>query len=210
METLKKAAIPPTGGNSGQGELQAQAGEQENAGQGELAGSDSQGTSSEATSDSTAGTSQNAMEFLQGLGDQDGDAGEGNSDASGADNGQGQDSSDAQAQTGQQSEGKEREITSKSPTIPPPVSAEESEAQSIEGISQNALEYLTGDDAQSGDTTSVESVTTESTTDPEATLSIKELLNAKGVDNTTETNLPQATDDPERNSSEDSEPGEKQ
>ena len=159
----------PTAEENGQGELQAQAGEQTSSGQDNPSAGDPQGTKNESTPNSaTAGTSQNAMEFLQGQGEQDGDAGEGTTDASTADTGQGQ-------------EGTETQIAATPPTSPPPVSPEESEEQNVEGVSQNALEYLMGGDAQSEDITNNESQTNDSVTDPEATLSIEELLNAKGV-----------------------------
>jgi len=181
----------PTAGNGGQGDFQAQAGELNRSGQDNPSAGDPQGTENQSTTNSaTAGTSQNAMEFLQGQGEQDGDAGEGTTDASTAD-------------SGQEQEGTEAQIAATPPTSPPPVSPEESEEQNVEGVSQNALEYLMGDDAQSEDTTNNESQTNDSVTDPETTLSIEELLNAKGVGETTGTNFEQTIDDPERSATQD-------
>jgi hypothetical protein len=207
MEFLKKmgnqggnaeeGSDTPTGGNSGQGELQAQTGEQGNSQQGEPAGSGSQGASSESTTNSTAGTSQNAMEFLQGSGNQDGDAGEGNTESSAADNGQGQEGSDTQAQTGQQSEDEQTQHTATPSTTAPPVSSEDSAASVTEGATQNALEYLMGDEVQSADTTVDEVQTSESAGDPEGILTIEDLLNARGVGDVTGTKSQGAVDDPE-------------
>ena len=117
---------------------------------------------------STAGASQNAMEFLKGQSD-----GEGDDQADG--------SNDGQEQTGEQVETTEEPASSTPPTSTDPVSPAETEEESTAGASQNALEYLTGESIQ----TSGSSGNEPDTNQPKDTLTIQDLLNAQGVGDTT-------------------------
>ncbi|MDX2451418.1 hypothetical protein, partial [Desulfosarcina sp.] len=70
-----------------------------------------------------------------------------------------------------------------SPPSATPVSSAETEEESTEGASQNALEYLTGEDVQAPGSTDDESNMVQ----PEGTLTIQDLLNAQGVGDSTGT-----------------------
>ena len=132
---------------------------------------------------STAGASQNAMEFLKGnTGQEDGqDAGQSDNQVSGQDTGQENEKEDGQSQGGQQTETTEADEANTSSASDSPVSSSEPEEESTAGASQNALEYLTGDYGPSGD----DSGTVQDTDQAEGTLSLHDLLNARGVGDTT-------------------------
>jgi hypothetical protein len=227
------------------GQAQAQAGQQGNSGQGGASNSSTPNSPRESSTESTAGASQNAMEFLQGntgqsegSGDsgtassagnegqsesqggesqaegqqagtqqadaQGGDQGEaqaegqqagaqGDAQDEGQDNGQEGAQSDDQGddhadnQDGEQSQESQQAEPSETsdPTIPPASSAAatpvEPEEESTAGASQNALEYLTGEDPRA-----IDSAIGEAREDqPEGTLSIQDLLNAQGIGDST-------------------------
>ena len=221
------------GENGGQGESltpsetgsQAQIGQQDSSAQDNTATSGSAGTARDPNATSTAGTSQNAMEFLksnsgqgeaesedgtaasqtdQGEGETEGESsaaasqanqGEGETqtdeqkvaqtdgqDAAETD-GQAEAQADGQEQDSQQSESTQKPDSNVSPANATPVSSAETEEESTEGASQNALEYLTGEDVQAPGSTDDESNTVQ----PEGTLTIQDLLNARGVGDSTGT-----------------------
>ena len=213
------------GGNAGDGDSGTSA---ENGKQGEsptpsetgsqvqdsAATSGSAGTTRDPKARSTGGTSQNAMEFLksnsgqveaesegdtmasqtdQGQGEADGES---SAAASQADQGEGETQTDeqkvaqadgqtnGQTQESQQSESAQKPDSSISLPGATPVSSTETEEESTAGASQNALEYLTGEDVQAPGSTDDESNTVQ----PEGTLTIQDLLNAQGVGDSTGTN----------------------
>ena len=173
-------------GNSGQGGEGQQASEQNSSKQSSTAGSYSPNSTNDPNAKSTAGVSQNAMEFLQRQGSQLANAGEVNSTTSAGNNGQADTQADGQAggqaQTGQQSgddQNRTASTSSESTTVPSP---DETESDSTAGASQNALEYLMGN-----------------TGDQQGTLTIEELINAQGIRNATSAGSPSnsARDDEE-------------
>jgi hypothetical protein len=118
-------------------------------GQSDSEGTYSPGASSDPNAGSTAGVSQNAMEFLQGLG-QGGSNTEGSTGANSTESGaQGTSPASAgtaaQAQTGQQARaGQNSADTGSSPTR-----TQEPNAASTSGVSQNAMDFLKGSAGQS-------------------------------------------------------------
>ncbi len=184
-----------------------QAGEQDNPAQETADTGVSPGSARQPSETSTAGASQNAMEFLKGnsaqgkagsgaetsqanQGQGDPQAGEqGQAQADGQQNGQeaaqAEDQGDAQAsnqddgeaQDEQQTETEQTPASSVPPASTTPLSPAEIEEESTAGASQNALEYLTGEQAQASDGKREETAAGE----PEGTLTIQELLNAQGV-----------------------------
>ena len=216
------------GGNSAtpsEAQSQAQAGQQRGAGQDTSENSASPGSTGEPNADSTAGSSQNAMEFLKSMSAQGGAQNGSDSNASNSAEGKSQDSQDNQAaaqlsgqqdgkgegqeiaqangqevsqedgqgktkgneqedsqtedrsQDSQQTEAEEKSSLAEPLTTTSPVSPTETVEESTAGAAQNALEYLTGDNAQSGEEPGNETETGQS----EGTLTIKDLMNAQGV-----------------------------
>ena len=194
-------------------------------GQSNSPGGTEQGSGQTPDSESTAGSSQNAMEFLKSMSAQ-GDAQNGSStnasdssegqfegsqdnqaaaQASGQhavqeqgqenaqadsqqasqDNGQGEtpgnekagSQNEDQSQNSQQAETEKKSSLAEPPSITPADSPNEAEEESTAGAAQNALEYLTGDNAQSRE----EPDNKEETGQTEGTLTIQDLLNAQGV-----------------------------
>ena len=242
-------------GQNGEGSEGQQAGQQGNPNQADTEGTYSLNGSADSSADSTAGVSQNAMEFLRGLGQggspgesaqndrqaespestsgatqnameflqgstgqaegladsgtgQDGGSGESNPASSESAQGQGESDGGAQGETqamaqetgsqadtkgagqeGEQADSQEgeqaqdsqlAESSDSSVTISQPGnnildSPNQPEEESTAGASQNALEYLTGEDprAEAGED------------QPEGTLSIQDLLNAQGIGEST-------------------------
>jgi len=178
----KAAAAPAgaSGGGSGDDEGSAnrgagqagvgqQAGQQDSSEQSSAADSYSPNSSNsphDPDSKSTAGVSQNAMEFLKGKGSFTGATGQ------------------ADAQAGQQSESEQNRRASPSSANTTPSSSNESNADSTAGAYQNALEYLVGEDIPSG---AAAQAAPPSPVESEDTLSIEDLLNARGVSGATGT-----------------------
>ena len=200
---------------------QAQAGQQDNSGQDSAATNGSPATAQDPNARRTAGTSQNALEFLKSNSGQGEAEGEGSTVSSQTDHGQGEtegesstavsqanqgegetqtdeqkmaqadgqadeqadSQADGQTQDSQQSESEQKPASSVSPASATPVSSAETEEESTAGASQNALEYLTGEGVQAPDSTGDESNTVQ----PEGTLNIQDLLNARGVGDSTGT-----------------------
>jgi len=145
---------------------------------------------------SDAGSAQNALEFLQqantGTGQDSGQAtaqnsgqetAEGDQQAEGEDageQGEGQSGSQEkdQALAGQQTESPEKKISIPIPDNNMTLPASEPEEESTAGATQNALEFLQGESAQSGDG---QDDAKETGTPPTGTLNIQDLLNAQGV-----------------------------
>jgi hypothetical protein len=103
----------------------------------------SPGEATKTNANSTAGTSQNAMEFLKGTGGQADDTGEGGSAASSGDGGQGEQESLSPADESV-SQNKPVDISLTDPSASPT-------SQSTTGSSQNAMEYLQGTTDQEGE-----------------------------------------------------------
>lgn len=167
-------------GASGQEGQEGQEGQQQQSQQAAAPDAYSPASANDPNEKSNAGVSQNAMEFLQKSGLQGSGAGSGTDDPSGKNGSgdtqnvaQGGATGDAQSQSGQQSN------TAQSRSANPatsPATPFEPQTEMPDGTSQNALEYLTGgnDQQQSADDT-------QAIEDQPGTLSIEELLNARGV-----------------------------
>ena len=203
-----------------QSQAQAQSGQQ-----GSSASGGQQNPDSDSNAQSTAGSSQNAMEFLQGMtgqgeaqnesgtgssasgetqaesseGDQATSQTEGQQDSQeqgqetgqadsqettqedGKGESQGETSAvgqnEGQSQDSQQTETEEKPDSADSPSNTLPASPAETEEESTAGAAQNALEYLTGESAQTGDDLGGGAETDQA----EGTLTIQDLLNAQGV-----------------------------
>ncbi|MFC1701688.1 hypothetical protein ACFL1J_02945 [Pseudomonadota bacterium] len=146
------AGSPVGSGQSGEGSQGQQAGQEGNSDQADSAGTFSPNAVSDPSANSTAGVSQNAMEFLQGLGKGGGSAGEGDSETSAKNSSQGnpQAASDTQSpeqsptQPGQQ--GSTEKSTTADSGSPSPV--RDPNAKSTAGSSQNAMEFLKGNTGQ--------------------------------------------------------------
>lgn len=197
--------------NGGQGESptpsetgsQTQIGQQDSSSQESATTSGSAGTARDPNARSTAGTSQNAMEFLKsnsGQGDAESEdstatsqtgqgQGETQADEQNVAQADGQDAAQSDGQDeGQAQDGQQTEATEKSVSTPPPastslISTVDAEKESIAGASQNALDYLTGGSVQTDDGVKGEPDTTQQ----EGTLTIQDLLNAQGISNSTGT-----------------------
>lgn len=206
-------------GNQGQGSEGQQAGQQDSSKQANDAGSYSPNNAADSNAKSTAGVSQNAMEFLQGQGNQPGNAGEASAATFASNNGQAGEQADSsadsqageqvdgQAQAGQQSDDQQNRTAdtfSESASAPSP-----DEAKSTAGASQNALEYLMGASSHTSQTTDGESENPlpelPSLTEPvpgsgqpaapgsgeqQGTLTIEDLINAQGIGNAAGTDSP--------------------
>lgn len=209
-------------GQNVEGSEGQQAGQQGNPNQADTEGTYSLNGSADSSANSTAGVSQNAMEFLKGSTGQtgglaesgtvqnggsgesdtppsEGDKGQGESDGGeqvetqamaqepGA-QGSGQEGEQADRQDGEQandgqiSESSERSMSTAQPDSIMLGSPTQPEKESTAGASQNALEYLTGEDpgAIDGD------INEDGEEQAEGTLSIEDLLNAQGVGNSSE------------------------
>jgi hypothetical protein len=199
LETGKEhgsAGAPP--GGEAQGGMTAPAGQENSTGQEPTADSIAATTAAgqtvqeETNSQSTAGASQNAMDFLTKKGGSE-TGNEVSTDTTTADN-------NAQGtQTGQAGQenptGQEAAADSSAMTVADSQPVQEDPgSQSTDGSSQNAMEYLTGSESQD----STDATTSASPMDPDGdfevvskgTLSIKDLSNAKGVTSPTQGNLP--------------------
>lgn len=146
-------------GESGQMTGQAQQGTQQAMaqagaqGQGQSANPGAQGASQAQEPD---GSEQNAMQYLQQLGQQP----DGSNESGGQQSGEGGEAGSAQNQ--------QETMARKSQDISIEHTSSESDEAAIEGVSQNALEYLAGEGAAAEDA-------------PPDTLSIEDLFNAQGV-----------------------------
>jgi hypothetical protein len=132
-------------GKDGDGQ---QANQERRAQQDGAADSYSPNVSNDPNAKSTAGISQNAMEFLQKSGNQTGEDSTGTpagDNEPGSAQEQAQEKAQAQAQSGQQSSNEQQAATSESSAQNP---SDEAETESTSGASQNALEYLMGDNSQ--------------------------------------------------------------
>ena len=180
-------------GNTGKGGEGQQASEQNSSNQNSTAGSYSPNASNDPNAKSTAGVSQNAMEFLKGQGNQLANAGEANGASSDGNNGQADAQADGQsdgqaqsgqAQDGQQTSDEQNRTASASAESSPSPSPDEPESDSTAGASQNALEYLMGNTTP---------------TSQEGTLTIEDLMNAQGIGNATSTGSPSSSANDEEN-----------
>lgn len=152
-------------GNNGQGEgagesSTASAGENEK--QGGAQGSNQDGTRENGQEDGR----ENGQDEAQGE-EQESDQGD---EQTGSGN-------NVQTQDEQQTEVSEEPASNISPAGSDPASPAEPDEESTDGASQNALEYLTGEGDQANEGTGTDTGTTESA----GTLTIQDLLNARGV-----------------------------
>lgn len=95
---------------------------------------------------SSAGVSQNAMEFLKGLGNRGSSGTDGNGDSTSDDDGQ----APGQGPAGQQGDSEQSKVAAAAGS--PPVTAPDPNAKSVAGTSQNALEFLKGNGSQDSKT----------------------------------------------------------
>ncbi len=135
-------------GQDGEGSQGQQAGQEGNPDQSSDEGTYSLNGSNDPNADSTAGVSQNAMEFLQGLGKGGGNSETGNGETPTEDGGQGESptgtDASSQAQTGQQESSEQSSPTGNSTQG----TARDPNAKSTAGTSQNAMDFLSGNTAQ--------------------------------------------------------------
>ena len=209
-------------GNGRQGDsatpsdAQAHGDQQNNAEQSTVANAGTPNPAGDTNAESTAGSSQNAMEFLTGNAGQsqgedadeigtassEGNEGQGETQEGDQANGQGDaqegGQNNEQAQDEQQTEVPEESVSNAPRASSDPASPAEPDEESADGASQNALEYLTGEGDQTGEGTSNEPVTTQ----PAGTLTIQDLLNARGVGDSTGTNPASNRPDGEQQSDE--------
>jgi len=160
--------------NNAQGDRQTQGGPENSSNQNKTVDISPPNPSAEKNAESTAGSSQNAMEFLQESGNQQGTKAEGSADDSANSSGQGTDQGQAEGLADQQSDDEQEAAVS---TLPPSTTENAPDEPSTTGASQNALEYLTGEDTQ-------RSTGQTMPTDPIErgdTLTIEDLMNAQGV-----------------------------
>jgi hypothetical protein len=201
---------------------QAQTGQQDSSEPGSPTGNSTPNPARDPNAKSTAGTSQNAMEFLKGntgqgekatdngtstsenneaQGEQDvaqtgaQQAGQEDGTAETQDSGQQEQQASAEGSEQADGEGDEKSqnsspaeiVQNPASSVPPastsPVSSTEPEEESTAGASQNALEYLMEESTQVDDDINNQADTNQ----PEGTLTIQDLLNARGVDNATGT-----------------------
>jgi X-linked retinitis pigmentosa GTPase regulator len=173
-------------GNAGQGQGQG-AGESgtassgENQGQGETQEGEQGKAQQNGQEDGQADGQEGGQEDGQDDG-QDGEQ-EGDQDNDQGDSQEGGQNNE-QAQDEQQTEVPEESDSNIPPSSSDPASPAEPDEESTDGASQNALEYLTGEGGQTDEGTSNEPVTTQ----PSGTLTIQDLLNARGVGESTGTN----------------------
>ncbi|MCP4044906.1 MAG: hypothetical protein GY732_02815, partial [Gammaproteobacteria bacterium] len=165
-------------GDSAQGDALEQSEQTANAGQSPGVDNTSATASNDAEAKSMDGTSQNALEFLQNAGNEGDSAAESSSDASLANNGQGNEQGEAEEPSqNTQQDSNEQQASNAPPALTSPDSGSEPEGESTSGVSQNALEFLLGEGQQQGQDQTMPA----DTSTPYGTLSIKDLMNAKGV-----------------------------
>jgi hypothetical protein len=163
-----------TAGPGGPEKEPTQVTQQNNVEQSATANRSAEQNSNDADTRSMAGTSQNALEFLNKQGDDGDKSANGNADASSGESGDG----DQQAAAGQQSSDEENSDNTLVEADPSESNSNETGADATTGVSQNALEYLTGDENPAGPGQETTLPNPVSTT---GTLSIDELVNARGV-----------------------------
>jgi hypothetical protein len=161
-------------GDSAQGDAQEQSEQQADSGQGT---SKDTSTASDSNSSSVAGTSQNAMEFLQQNENQGDGASAASSGSSMADNEQGNDNDPAQ--DGQDGNDEQQTDSSNPSDLASAETNGGEEGESSAGVSQNALEFLTGEETQPG--RGREPAVPPENPTPAGTLNIQDLINARGV-----------------------------
>jgi len=174
-----KGATGEAPGQSGEGQ---QSGQESDSGQNSSDGSYSPGAASDPNASSTAGVAQNAMEFLNKSGNESSNGGGNTTDPTTGNDGQAE--SKEHNQAGQQTSREKKQIAGTSPGQNPGKNPSE---ESTSGTSQNALEYLMQDDTQSDQSAQQE---------PD-TLTIEELLNARGIRGTSGTGSPSVIRDDE-------------
>ena len=108
-------------------------------------------------------------------------AAQGDQQADGKEKGNTGEQGEGQAQNGQQSETVEKSAAVTPPAESPPALSAQPEEESTAGTSQNALEYLKGENTGAGQDA-------DGGLPPEGTLNIQDLLNAQGVSGSTTTN----------------------
>jgi hypothetical protein len=171
------------GDGTGQAGTGGEAGRESRPEQSSAADSYTPNAANDPNATNTAGVSQNAMEFLQGQGlaeqgtKTSPPAGNGKQDA----DGQGDEQESAQ---NDQQDGDEQQAASDAPpALTSLESGREVEGESTTGVSQNALEFLIGEGNQPGQDQGQGQAMPSDSSAQEGTLSIKDLMNAKGVGN---------------------------
>lgn len=168
-------------GDSAQGDALEQSEQQADSGQSTSVSNATATASNDAEAKSMDGSSQNALEFLQKNGDEGNNEAAGSPDSSLADNGESDEQGDAQepSQSAQQDSDEQPADSNAPPALTSLESGSEPEGESTSGVSQNALEFLVGESGQPAQGQAAPS----NTSAPEGSLSIKDLMNAKGVGN---------------------------
>ena len=171
------------GDGTGQAGAAGEGGPESRPEQSNSASSYSPTTSNDPNASNTGGVSQNAMEFLRGqeLAEQGTNGPGENTSSPSGDSEQGDAQGDAQepSQNGQTSSDEQPAASSAPPALTSLDSENDPDGESTTGVSQNALEFLIGEGNQPGQGQAM-------ATDPsaqEGTLSIKDLMNARGVGN---------------------------
>ena len=166
-------------GDSAQGDALEQAEQQADTGQSNSMNNATATAATDGEAESMEGSSQNALEFLQQSGNEGENAAESSSDSSLADNNKGDEQGDTvePSQNGQQDSEEQAAASNAPPALTSQDSGSEAEGESTSGVSQNALEFLVGEGNQPGQD---QAMPADNSTQ-EGTLSIKDLMNAKGV-----------------------------
>jgi hypothetical protein len=166
-----------TSGDGGQGEQESLSAADGNDSQNKTVDIVPTDPSASTTAQKATGSSQNAMEYLQGAANQEGDQGEGLADAASQDSGEGDDQGESDRSFGQQDD---KEQDQADTALPESVAGSDpgvAESESTAGAAQNALEYLAGDQQQAPPA----QVMPAGTPSQQGTLTIQDLLNARGV-----------------------------
>jgi hypothetical protein len=161
-------------GGSGQGDTGEQAGQQGSGEKGDGQDSDAAQASNDPNGASTAGVSQNALEFLQKNSHRDSPADGGRKISPSVIDGQ----DDMQTQAVQHSDQERNQVES---AVPSQRSSDEADIASTTGTSQNALEYLTKESNPGGHGSDKNPDSLAREVSPHATLTIEDLKNARGV-----------------------------
>ncbi len=174
-----------TDGSAGQTGENQQGGQQGSLGQTSSADSYSPGAVNDPNAKSMEGVSQNALEFLQQSGNHTAAAGNTGSGSSDPSDGQGTE----QAEDGQQGGEEQSQVASASASSNSPDTSNESQADATTGTSQNALEYLMGEDTPTDPSANNESETGENVFDTNTLPELPSLREPLSEDNVQQINL---------------------
>jgi hypothetical protein len=160
-------------GPGGKAEEQNQVTQQNDSEQSSSAESQTQNMPNDPNASELAGTSQNALEFLQQQGSEGENSSDGDSETPSDETGDADELAQSSQETTEEQQNGDSPIDSSSP----PSTSNETRADATSGIDQNALEYLIGQQNQPNDQAGTNQAGTT------GTLSIGELRNARGTGN---------------------------